>query len=105
MLGVTMEDRGVTKVVQIKLDDDMLNGRAVFDDSTEEFVEEEVEPEEGIVLPPRPPRREHNPDGSLKVTQSQPKLEEAKTEEEPAVEQEEQEQAPSQEEKTQDDAQ
>ncbi len=105
MLGVTMEDRGVTKVVQIKLDDDMLNGRAVFDDSTEEFVEEEVEPEEGIVLPPRPPRREHNPDGSLKVTQPQPKPEEAKTEEEPAVEQEEQEQAPSQEEKTQDDAQ
>ncbi len=107
MLGVTMEDRGVTKVVQIKLDEDMLNGKAVFDDSTEEFVEEEVEPEEGIVLPPRPPRREHNPDGSLKVTEPEQKEEPAVTEEEKPEEtaETEQKEAETQEEKTQDDAQ
>ncbi len=66
MLGVVMEESGITKVVQIRLDDDMINGRATFE-SDEDFVEEDVEPEEGIVIPPRPPRREHNPDGSLKV--------------------------------------
>ena len=67
LLGVTMEESGVTKVVQIKLDDDMLNGRAAFDSEADTFVEEDVPPEEGIVIPPRPPRREHNPDGSLKL--------------------------------------
>ena len=79
MIGVSMEESGVTKVVQIRLDEDMINGRATFED-TEEFVEEDVAPEEGIVIPPRPPRREHNPDGSLKVT------EEVKTDSEDAPE-------------------
>lgn len=68
MLGVVMEESGITKVVQIRLDDDMLNGKAAFEDN-DDFVEEEVEPEEGIVIPQRPPRREHNPDGSLKEPQ------------------------------------
>ena len=35
--------------------------------NTTDFVEEEVPQEEGIVIPPRPPRREHNPDGTLKT--------------------------------------
>ena len=61
---------GITKVVQIKLDEDMMNGKATFDED-DGFVEEDVAPEEGIVIPPRPPRREHNPDGSLKVEQEQ----------------------------------
>jgi len=65
MLGVTMEESGITKVVQIKLDDDTMNGRVTYDDQSD-FVEEDVPPEEGIVIPPRPPRREHNPDGTLK---------------------------------------
>lgn len=65
MLGVTMEESGITKIVQIRLDEDTINGRATFSDD-DDFVEEDVPPEEGIVIPPRPPRREHNPDGTLK---------------------------------------
>ena len=66
MLGVTMEESGITKVVQIKLDESTINGDVSAYDQ-EGFVEEDVPPEEGIVIPPRPPRREHNPDGTLKV--------------------------------------
>jgi chromosome segregation protein len=66
MIGVSMAESGITKVVQIPLDEDMINGRAKFDEA-DNFVEEDVEPEQGIVIPPRPPRREHNPDGTLKI--------------------------------------
>ncbi|HBG66872.1 MAG TPA: chromosome segregation protein SMC, partial [Treponema sp.] len=65
MLGVTMEESGVTKVLQLRLDEDTINGRVSYG-SDDDFVEEDVPPEEGIVIPPRPPRREHNPDGTLK---------------------------------------
>ena len=66
MLGVTMEESGITKVLQVRLDEDTMNGNIVFNDQSD-FVEEDVQPEEGIVIPPRPPRREHNPDGTLKT--------------------------------------
>ena len=66
MLVVTMEESGITKVLQVRLDEDTMNGNIVFNDQSD-FVEEEVPQEEGIVIPPRPPRREHNPDGTLKT--------------------------------------
>lgn len=66
MLGVTMEESGITKVLQVRLDEDTMNGNIAFSDQAD-FVEEDVQPEEGIVIPPRPPRREHNPDGTLKT--------------------------------------
>lgn len=72
LIGVSMEESGITKVIQLRLDHDTLNGNLSYEEDN--FVEEDVPPEEGIVIPPRPPRRAHNPDGSLKID------EEAKTE-------------------------
>ncbi|MBO5137227.1 MAG: AAA family ATPase [Spirochaetaceae bacterium] len=57
MLGVTMEESGVSKVITIKLDNE---GSKANDDSIldmEPFVEEDVEPEQGVYIPPRPPKR------------------------------------------------
>ncbi len=64
MIGVTMEESGISKVVQMRKDEDTLNARLSYDND-DNFVEEDVEPEEGIVIPPRPQRRKHNPDGTL----------------------------------------
>ncbi len=56
MLGVTMEESGVSKLIAIKLD---TNFEAIKKESAiggTEFVEEEVEKEE-VVIPMRPPKR------------------------------------------------
>ncbi len=71
-LGVTMEESGITKVLQIRFDEDTANGKITYTED-EPFEEEDVPPEEGIVIPPRPPRREHNPDGSLKTDSDESK--------------------------------
>ena len=57
MLGVTMEESGISKIIALRLDEDIENIKNDFEDKTEDFVEEDVPPEEGVVLPPRPPRR------------------------------------------------
>ena len=58
MLGVTMEESGVSKIIAIKLDSDI---EAIKRQETapepDSFEEEDVAPEEDIYIPPRPPRR------------------------------------------------
>lgn len=56
MLGVTMEESGITKVIAIKLE----NENQHADDKTvaiENFEEEDVPPEENVVIPPHPAKR------------------------------------------------
>ncbi|MBR4374577.1 MAG: AAA family ATPase [Treponema sp.] len=74
MLGVTMEESGISKIVTMRLDKDisaddeeertLVEGDRIAENSGE-FEEEDVEPEEGIVEVPRPPKRIHNPDGTI----------------------------------------
>ncbi len=56
MLGITMEESGVSKIIALRLDQDIKRG-AEIDRSQEKMTDEEVPAEEGIVLPPRPPKR------------------------------------------------
>ncbi len=64
MLGVTMEESGISKIITIKLGEEIQKEDIVPDEETP-FVEEDVAPEEGVVVPPRPPKRIHNPDGTI----------------------------------------
>jgi len=58
MLGITMEESGVSKTIQLRLDEDIKTGAAI-DRSSEKFVDEDVPEEEGVVLPPRPDKHRH----------------------------------------------
>lgn len=74
MLGVTMEESGVSKIITMRLGQDisaddedersLVEGDKIAE-SAQDFEEEEVEPEEGIVEIPRPPKRIRNDDGSI----------------------------------------
>ena len=57
MLGITMEESGVSKIIALKLDKDIKLG-ATIDRTQNNFEEEDVAEEEGVVIPPRPPKRE-----------------------------------------------
>ena len=58
MLGITMEESGVSKIIALRLDQDI---KAESDDfkKNDDFKEEDVPEEEGVVLPPRPPKRNY----------------------------------------------
>ncbi|NLM01357.1 MAG: AAA family ATPase [Treponema sp.] len=62
MLGVTMEEFGVSKIITIKLDRD--SGTVILPEP-EPFEEEDVEPELGIVIPAHPPKRKRGPSGEI----------------------------------------
>ena len=57
MLGITMEESGVSKIIALRLDEDIKRG-TIVDHNQDNFVEEDVPDEEGVVLPPRPPKRD-----------------------------------------------
>ena len=57
MLGVTMEESGVSKVIAVKLDAESEQTVKNMDLIDEPFTEEEVAPEEGVYVPPHPPKR------------------------------------------------
>ncbi len=56
MLGITMEESGVSKIIALRLDEDIKRG-AEIDHAQDNFVDEDIPDEEGVVLPPRPPKR------------------------------------------------
>lgn len=57
MLGVTMQESGVSKVIAIKLDAESEQTVKNMDLVEDSFEEEEVVPEENVYLPPHPPKR------------------------------------------------
>ena len=62
MLGVTMQESGVSKVMTMRLDKEI---SAEPEESEKEFIEEDVPLEENVYIPPRPAKRIHNPDGTI----------------------------------------
>lgn len=55
MLGITMEESGISKIIALKLDADIEKQKITPTDDN--FKEEDVPDEEGVVIPPRPPKR------------------------------------------------
>ena len=65
MLGVTMEESGVTKVIAIKLENEADRHNEDNLPDIENFDDEDVAPEEGIVIPPHPPKRARPAEGDV----------------------------------------
>ena len=57
LLGITMEESGVTKSVTIKLENESGVVNLAKDETMEPFEEEDVPPEENVYIPPHPPKR------------------------------------------------
>lgn len=76
MLGVTMEESGISKVITMRLDKDIKTGADIPDE--EPFVEEDIELEENVYIPPRPPKRIYNPDGTITDPEIEIRAKEAK---------------------------
>lgn len=56
MLGVTMEESGVSKVITIRLENEGTGGGTTLPD-LEPFEEEDVDLDEDVYIPPHPPKR------------------------------------------------
>ncbi|MCR5613619.1 chromosome segregation SMC family protein [Treponema sp.] len=68
MLGVTMEESGISKIIALRLDDDIEKIRSEVIHENDDFVEEDVEPEQGVVLPQRPAPRNKTPENTEENT-------------------------------------
>ena len=77
MLGITMEESGVSKILGLRLDEDIKIGAPIDAPAENDFVDEEIPDEEGTYIPPRPPKRIYNADGTI----TDPEIERIKTEE------------------------
>lgn len=75
MLGVTMEESGITKVITIKLENEADRHNDDNLPDIENFEDEDVAPEEGIVVPPRPPRRQRSEKSGEPAAETEPALE------------------------------
>ena len=64
MLGVTMEESGISKIITMRLDKDIKVGDDLPEEN-DDFIEEDVAPEENVYVPPRPAKRIHNADGTI----------------------------------------
>lgn len=69
LLGITMEEDGVSKLATIRLSNDYKSSEDI--DINEDFVEEDVDLELGITLPQRPAQRIHNEDGTVTDPESE----------------------------------
>ncbi|MCF0241126.1 MAG: AAA family ATPase [Treponema sp.] len=74
MLGITMEESGVSKIIALRLDEDIKTGKKYKEEV--HFVDEDIDVEEGAVVPPRPEKRIHNEDGTI----TDPEIERVKKE-------------------------
>ncbi len=75
MLGVTMQESGVSKIMTMRLDKEIT---PEAEETEKEFIEEDVPPEENVYIPPRPAKRIHNPDGTITDPQIEIRKEEAR---------------------------
>jgi len=75
MLGVTMQESGVSKIMTMRLDKEIT---PESEETENEFVEEDVAPEENVYIPPRPLKRIHNPDGTITDPQIEKRKQDAK---------------------------
>ncbi|MCQ2596856.1 MAG: AAA family ATPase [Treponema sp.] len=74
MLGITMEESGVSKIIALRLDEDLKTGKKFKEEN--KFVDEDIDVDEGAVIPPRPEKRIHNEDGTI----TDPEIERVKKE-------------------------
>ena len=73
MLGVTMEESGISKIIALRLDDDIEKIKAEVIKEDDNFIEEDVEPEQGVVLPQRPaPRIKDNTKEQIQESEENP---------------------------------
>lgn len=107
MLGVTMQESGVSKIITIRPDVDIKTGASIQEEDN--FIEEDIDVNEDAVVPPRPPKRIYNEDGTITdpvIVQHHKELKEAakkaREEEKAAKEAEKAKLAAEQEQKTED---
>ncbi len=81
LLGVTMEEFGVSKIITIRLESDGKGGGSLVLPDITPFEEEDVEPEQNVYIPPHPPKRnkKKNDEKENAVDENKPEIADEKT--------------------------